>query len=96
MDPVTDTFVGAALSQSGLGRRTPLAPAALVLGANLPDVDVLSYSNPEDDRWPPGAGSSCPKASRTAITARALASPAAGLTGAAPAAGSVALVALDW
>jgi len=43
MDPVAHTFVGAALAASGLRRATPLAGAALVLGANAPDVDVFAY-----------------------------------------------------
>ena len=43
MDPLTHTFVGAALSESGLGRRTRFAAAALIIGANLPDIDGLSY-----------------------------------------------------
>jgi inner membrane protein len=34
---------GAALASSGLGRRTTLGTTALVVGANLPDVDALSY-----------------------------------------------------
>lgn len=48
MDPLTHTLVGAALAETRLGRdrageRVPLAAAALVVGANLPDVDVLAY-----------------------------------------------------
>lgn len=43
MDPVTHTLLGAGLAQSGLKHRTPLATATLLIGANLPDVDVLSY-----------------------------------------------------
>lgn len=43
MDPLTHTFVGAALSESGLKRRTRFAATALLVGANLPDVDGLSY-----------------------------------------------------
>ena len=42
MDPITHTFTGAALAAAGLRRATPLATAALILGANAPDVDVLS------------------------------------------------------
>lgn len=42
MDPLCHTLVGAALARSGLERRTTRATAALVLGANLPDVDVLA------------------------------------------------------
>ncbi len=43
MDPVCHTLVGAALAESGLKRRTTLGTATLVIGANLPDIDVLSY-----------------------------------------------------
>ncbi|HLF12426.1 MAG TPA: metal-dependent hydrolase [Gammaproteobacteria bacterium] len=42
MDPVAHTFTGAALAAAGLRRTTPLACAALLLGANAPDVDVLA------------------------------------------------------
>ena len=43
MDPVTHTLVGASLAATRLGVRTRYAAPALVIGANLPDVDVLSY-----------------------------------------------------
>ena len=43
MDPLTHTLVGASLASSTLGEKTRYATAALVIGANLPDVDVLSY-----------------------------------------------------
>ncbi len=43
MDPLTHTLVGASLASTRLGRTTRLATPALVIGANLPDVDVLSY-----------------------------------------------------
>ncbi len=43
MDPLTHTLVGASLAATRLGRTTRLAGPALVVGANLPDVDVLSY-----------------------------------------------------
>ena len=43
MDNVCHTLVGAALAESGLGRRTSLGFATLLIGANLPDLDVLSY-----------------------------------------------------
>ncbi len=43
MDPVTHTLTGAALAQAGLKRRTALGTATLIIGANLPDVDVLAY-----------------------------------------------------
>jgi inner membrane protein len=42
LDPIAHTFTGAALAASGLRRATPLATAALVIGANAPDVDVLT------------------------------------------------------
>ncbi len=44
MDNLCHTLVGLALAQAGLKRKTPLASAALVVGANLPDVDVLAYA----------------------------------------------------
>ncbi|HEX7024062.1 MAG TPA: metal-dependent hydrolase [Gemmatimonadales bacterium] len=40
MDNLCHTLVGAALAETGLRRRTRFATAALVLGANLPDLDV--------------------------------------------------------
>ena len=42
MDPFAHTFTGAALAASGLRRKTPLATAALLIGANAPDIDVLA------------------------------------------------------
>lgn len=44
MDNLTHSLVGAALARSGLERRTPIATATLVIAANAPDVDVLSYA----------------------------------------------------
>ena len=44
MDNLTHTLVGAALSKSGVERITPLATATLVVAANAPDVDMLSYT----------------------------------------------------
>lgn len=43
MDPLTHTLVGASLATTRLGEKTRLATPALVIGANLPDVDVLAY-----------------------------------------------------
>jgi len=43
VDPVAHTLAGAALARAGLDRRTPLATPTLLLGANLPDVDVAAY-----------------------------------------------------
>ena len=42
MDPIAHTLTGAALAATGLRRATPLAAAALVIGANAPDIDVLA------------------------------------------------------
>ncbi|HEX2122982.1 MAG TPA: metal-dependent hydrolase, partial [Thermoanaerobaculia bacterium] len=43
MDPLTHTLVGANLASTRLGEKTRLAAAALVIGANLPDVDAILY-----------------------------------------------------
>lgn len=43
MDPLAHTLVGAALAKSGLERQSRFAAAALVVGANLPDVDGVTY-----------------------------------------------------
>jgi inner membrane protein len=43
MDNLCHTLVGAALGEAGLKKRTALAMPALLIGANLPDVDVLAY-----------------------------------------------------
>lgn len=43
MDPLAHTFVGAALAQAGLAKKTRFGAGALIIGANLPDIDVLSY-----------------------------------------------------
>ena len=48
MDPLTHTLVGAGLAATELGRKSRGATAALILGANLPDVDVLSYFRDSD------------------------------------------------
>jgi inner membrane protein len=47
VDNVTHALVGAALGEAGLKRRTGLAMATLIIGANLPDLDVLAI--PFDD-----------------------------------------------
>lgn len=41
MDNLTHTLMGAALGQAGLKQRTGLAMPALMLAANLPDVDIV-------------------------------------------------------
>jgi inner membrane protein len=43
VDNLCHTLVGAALGEAGLKRRTPLAMATLLVGANLPDVDAVTY-----------------------------------------------------
>jgi inner membrane protein len=43
MDPIAHTLVGAALAKSGLEKRTGYAAAALIVGANLPDIDGVTY-----------------------------------------------------
>lgn len=47
MDPIAHTFTGAALAASGLRRATPLATAALVIGANAPDIDIVASFGPD-------------------------------------------------
>lgn len=42
MDNLCHSLVGAALAECGLRRRTRYATAALVIGANLPDIDILA------------------------------------------------------
>src|SRR5688572_33078538 len=41
MDNLTHALAGAALARTRLGSMSRLAPLVLVLGANLPDVDVV-------------------------------------------------------
>jgi inner membrane protein len=43
MDPICHTLVGATLARSGLSRRTAFGTATLLIGANLPDIDILAY-----------------------------------------------------
>lgn len=43
LDNLCHTLVGAALGEAGLRRTTPLAMATLLVGANLPDVDAVTY-----------------------------------------------------
>ena len=44
MDPLTHTLVGGSLAATRLGEKTRLATASCVIGANLPDVDVLAFA----------------------------------------------------
>ena len=46
MDNLTHTLVGAALTEAGLKKRTALASATLMIGANFPDVDVIALFFP--------------------------------------------------
>ena len=48
MDPIAHTLVGAALAQAGLRNRTRYATAALLIGANLPDVDAFTMLGDPD------------------------------------------------
>jgi inner membrane protein len=48
MDPLAHTLVGASLAQTGLRRLTPLATVTMVIGANLPDVDAITYAINQD------------------------------------------------
>jgi inner membrane protein len=43
VDNITHTLAGAILADAGLGQRTRLGTATLLIGANLPDVDALAY-----------------------------------------------------
>jgi inner membrane protein len=43
LDNLAHTLAGTALAKAGLDRRTPLALPTLLVAANLPDIDVLSY-----------------------------------------------------
>lgn len=42
MDNICHTLVGGALARAGFDRRTPLATATMMIGANLPDIDVVA------------------------------------------------------
>jgi inner membrane protein len=49
MDPLTHTLLGANLASTRLGEKTRFAAAALVVGANLPDVDSILYFTGHED-----------------------------------------------
>lgn len=49
MDPLTHTLLGANLASTPLREKTRLAAAALIIGANLPDVDSIFYFTGHDD-----------------------------------------------
>ncbi len=42
MDPLTHTFTGGLLAAGGLRKAAPLATAALLIGANAPDIDIVA------------------------------------------------------
>jgi inner membrane protein len=42
LDNICHTLVGAALARTGLDKRTPLAAATMMIGANFPDIDVVT------------------------------------------------------
>jgi inner membrane protein len=42
MDPVAHTLFGATLAETGLRKKTALATASLIIGANLPDIDAVA------------------------------------------------------
>jgi len=42
MDNITHTLTGLAISQAGFNRKTRYATLAIVIGANLPDIDLVS------------------------------------------------------
>src|SRR5262245_27850772 len=44
MDNIAHTLAGLALLRSGLGRRTRFAGAALVVGSNIPDADLVTLA----------------------------------------------------
>lgn len=43
MDNLTHSLTGAALAQTGLKKKTGLGLPALVIGANLPDIDAACF-----------------------------------------------------
>lgn len=43
MDPVCHTLVGASLGATGLARKTRFGTTTLIVAANLPDVDAITY-----------------------------------------------------
>jgi inner membrane protein len=42
MDNICHTLVGGAMARAGFDRRTPLATATMMIGANFPDIDVVA------------------------------------------------------
>ncbi len=48
MDPLAHTLFGATMAEAGLKRKTALATATLIIGANLPDVDAVALFVSQD------------------------------------------------
>jgi len=42
VDNICHTLVGGALARTGFDKRTPLATATMMIGANFPDIDVIA------------------------------------------------------
>jgi len=42
MDPLAHTLFGATMAEAGLKRKTALATATLIIGANIPDIDAIA------------------------------------------------------
>lgn len=42
MDPLAHTLFGASMAEAGLKRKTALATATLIIGANIPDLDAIA------------------------------------------------------
>lgn len=51
MDNITHTLIGASLAASGLRRRSRYAAAAMMIGANIPDVDVVAVPLGHSVEW---------------------------------------------
>jgi inner membrane protein len=51
VDNITHTLVGAVLAESGLKKRTALASATLMIGANFPDLDVVAVAFQNSVHW---------------------------------------------
>ena len=48
MDPLAHTLFGATMAEAGLKRKTALATATLIIGANIPDVDAVAMLISQD------------------------------------------------
>jgi inner membrane protein len=51
LDNLAHSLAGAALGEAGLKKKTGLGMAALIIGANLPDIDVLGLLVNENLAW---------------------------------------------